>query len=366
MAGEAEARYIKARQEALLERLNARKLDALVVTRPANVFYLTGFRGSAGIALFTARASSLLVDPRYTLQAQDQAVGVEVSEVTDGLLHAAGHSVRKARVKRPAFEDASLTVSEFQALKRAAPAALDWQPAGEAVEELRAVKDPLEVENIRQAGELTAQVFADVERTIRPGVSENDLAAEIEYRMRTRGADGAAFETIVASGPRGALPHARPTGRVLRAKELVIIDLGAILGGYASDMTRTVHLGKPSRRTVALYRAVLEAQMKGIESLKAGVQARSVDGAARHALTKRHLAKFFTHSTGHGVGIEIHERPRLAKSEKKKIPPGSVVTVEPGIYLEGLGGVRIEDTVLVSQNGAEILTPAPKSPWWVE
>jgi Xaa-Pro aminopeptidase len=228
------------------------------------------------------------------------------------------------------------------------------------------VKDSYEIDRIRQAGHLTAEVLTGIVPALQPGVREADLATELEYRMRRKGADGAAFETIVASGVRGALPHARASSKQLSSGELVILDLGAILAGYAADMTRTFYLGKPGLRVRNLRKAVVEAQREAVEAARNGARAGDVDRAARHCLKWRGLADYFTHSTGHGVGLEVHERPRLGRNEKTRLCVGFVVTAEPGIYLEGFGGVRMEDTVLVGIEGPEILTPAAKVPWCIE
>ena len=355
---------LRLRQQALRAQFAARRIATFLVTKPVSLFYLTGFRGSTGLAVFTAADATLMVDPRYTLQARNQAVGVEVVEIKHGLLRAAGLRLSKARRVRVGFEDTHLTCSEFRLLRDEAGSSARWQPAGSLVEDIRAVKDAVEIERVREAGKLSAQVFQEVAKNLHPGVTERDLAAEIEYRLRRQGADGAAFETIVASGARAALPHARPSGKALGPGDLVIIDFGATLSGYASDLTRTLYLGKPSRRVRSLYAAVLEAQREAIDRLRAGVRAGEVDATARRRLRHYNLQKFFTHSTGHGVGIEIHEQPRLGKGEKRRLAAGNVVTVEPGIYLEDFGGIRIEDTVLVTRDGSEILTPAPIDPWW--
>jgi Xaa-Pro aminopeptidase len=358
--------YFRARRQSLRAELAARKLSSFLVTKPANILYLSGFRGSAGIAVFSASDATLMVDPRYTLQARSQAVDMEVIEIKDGLLRAAGRRLRKVGRKRVGFEDTHLTWSEFQTVRRESHSSPSWQPAGGLVEELRAVKDAVEIEWIRRAGKLTADVFREVAGSLRTGVSERELAAQIEYRMRLLGAEGAAFETIVASGPRGALPHARPSDKTLRPGEFVIFDLGAVYSGYAADMTRTVYLGTPDRRARSYYESVLDAQCHAVARLQPAVRAGEVDAEARKRLAMRNLDKLFTHSTGHGVGIEIHEQPRVGKGEKTRISAGSIVTVEPGIYIEGWGGIRLEDTVLVAESGPEILTPAPKDRWWIE
>ncbi|MGH9437181.1 MAG: M24 family metallopeptidase [Terriglobia bacterium] len=356
--------YFEARRRRFRERLCAQRLTAFLTAKPANVFYLTGFRGSAGVVLVDECNLHLLVDPRYTLQAREQAKGAEVIETHEELLRAAARRLRRARKRRVGFEDSFLTAADFQVLLRESGAALQWQPSGGLIEELRVIKDEREISLIRQACQLTSRVFEQVARKAKPGVSELDLAAELEFLMRRQGAEGVAFESIVASGPRGALPHAAPSAKLLAPGELVIFDLGAVVEGYCSDMTRTLYLGEPNRRTRILYRAVSEAQQAAVRCLRAGAQAGDIDAEARSRLAARNLGEFFTHSTGHGVGIEIHERPRIGRSVKFRIPARAVVTVEPGIYLEGLGGIRIEDSVLIGETDSEVLTNAPKDDWF--
>ena len=338
----------------------------LVVSNPVNIFYLTGFRGSAGVAVFGADDAVLWIDPRYTLQARHQAHGVKVIEAKTGLFAALGRWLMRRKASLAGYEDSHLNCAAFGVLERQAPRTMRWLAAGGLLEQLRIVKDPFETEMIRRAGHLTAQVLNEIVPTIRPGARESDIAAELEYRMRLTGADGAAFETIVASGARGALPHARASNKSLMNGELVIVDLGAILAGYAADMTRTFYLGKPEPRLRKMYHAVVESQRAAVEAVRPDVRAGDVDAVARRLLERRGFAKFFIHSTGHGVGLEVHERPRLGRNEKARLRAGSVVTVEPGIYLEGLGGVRVEDTVLVGPQGPEVLTPAGKEAWLVE
>jgi Xaa-Pro aminopeptidase len=351
------------RQKRLRALLETRHFPFLLLSNPLNLFYLTGFRGSAGVAIFTLDEARLWVDPRYTAQAQEEAHGVDVVEEKGGLLQAAAKWLKVRKAGRVGYEDGHLTCAAFQALAARLPAQTKLVPAGGMVEELRYVKDREEIETMREAGLLTAEVFEEVRDRVRPGVREADLAAEIEFRLRRKGAEGAAFETIVASGPRSVLPHARASGKLLRKGELVIFDLGAILRGYVADMTRTLYLGRPDRRVRSLVAAVLGAQERARETLRPGVRAGKVDQVARKALARRGLARYFTHSAGHGLGLEIHERPRLGKGGTERLEEGCVVTVEPGIYMEGLGGIRIEDTVLVGHAEAEILTPAPKDGW---
>ncbi|MGD0224723.1 MAG: Xaa-Pro peptidase family protein [Terriglobia bacterium] len=355
----------RARQERLRALMETRGVPFILVTHLANIRYLTGFTGSAGIVLVGPRTGNLWVDPRYTLQAREQAEGVEVVVEKQGILKGAANWLRKNGVREANFEAANFTCAQFEQLRKDTNEILQLKPAGDLIEELRVVKDPGEIEAIRSAGKVTAEVFAELLPQVRPGVVEKDLAAEVEYRMRKKGAEGAAFETIVASGPRSAYPHARPSSKALQESELVIFDLGAILGGYAADMTRTICLGEPTRRVRILYSAVLKAQAGAVRSVRDPTPAGEVDAVARRILANQGLARYFTHSTGHGVGLEIHERPRLGKGESTCLRSGSVVTVEPGVYLKGIGGIRIEDTVLVGPEGPEILTPASKENWIV-
>jgi Xaa-Pro aminopeptidase len=360
---QSDADAFKTRQARLRSQLEEHGLPALVVTKPANLFYLTNFRGSAGVAVFGPNDQILWVDPRYALEARESARGVEVKEEKGRLLAAVGRWLGRKRLARAGYEDSHLTCAALRELEGCGRERLRLQAACGIIEELRSVKDPQEVDCIRSAGHLTAAVFKQVRPYIRPGVRESEIAAEIEYRMRRGGADGPAFESIVASGHRAALPHARASAKPLERNELVILDLGAILAGYAADMTRTVYLGEPDRRVRNLYAAVLESQRRAVGALRPGARAREVDRAARRVLERRHLAQYFTHSTGHGVGLEIHEAPRLGRGESAQLKAGSVVTAEPGVYLEGWGGIRIEDTIVVGQGVPEILTPAPKDHW---
>jgi Xaa-Pro aminopeptidase len=343
--------------------MEARRVPHILVTNLVNVRYLTGFTGSAGMALFGPRQGILWVDPRYTLQAREQAFGVDVIEEKKGILKGAAGWLGKNAVRGLAYEATNLTCAQFEQLRAEVGGRVRLKAAGDLIEDLRVVKDRDEIEAMRRAGQVTAEVFADLLACVKPGVKECDLAAEVDYRMRKQGAEGAAFETIVVSGPRAAHPHARPSSKSLQESELVMFDLGAILRGYAADMTRTVFLGEPGRRVRSLYAAVVEAQARAVHSVRDGAKAGDIDFTARRILARRGLARYFTHSTGHGVGLEVHERPRLAKGEATRLRTGSVVTVEPGVYLEGLGGIRIEDTVLVGADDPQVLTPASKERW---
>jgi Xaa-Pro aminopeptidase len=234
------------------------------------------------------------------------------------------------------------------------------EPVKGWIEELRMVKSPAEIARIRRSVETNSRAFEQAVARIRPGMSERDLAAELEYRMRRLGAEKPAFETIVAAGVRSALPHAQPTAARLQSGGLVLVDMGAIVDGYSSDMTRMLFLGVPAAKVKRVYRAVLEAQLAAIATVRAGASTAAVDRVARRVLRGYGLDRAFVHSTGHGLGLEIHEPPRLGKRDKGRLEAGMAITIEPGVYLEGFGGIRIEDTVVVTEAGCEILTPTSK------
>jgi Xaa-Pro aminopeptidase len=279
-----------------------------------------------------------------------------------GVLRATGEMLRARRgIRRLGFSSGYLTVAQKQALASHAGSRIRWVGDAGAVETLRAVKDPDELSRMRDAASLISRVFSDVVPLIKPGITELDLASEIEYQIKKGGGSGPAFETIVASGPRSAWAHARPTPKALGKGELVVLDHGAIMRGYCSDMTRTVFLGKAPRRVRTLYGAVLAAQEAAKRAIRPGVKAGDVDLAARDVLKKLKLARYFTHSTGHGLGMEVHEMPRIGKNDETILREGMVITVEPGVYIEGLGGIRIEDDVVVTDAGALDLTSAPRT-----
>jgi Xaa-Pro aminopeptidase len=228
------------------------------------------------------------------------------------------------------------------------------------IEQMRTIKSPVELERIRRSVDTNSRAFEETVKRVRPGMKEQDLAAELEYAMRRHGAEKPSFETIVAGGVRAALPHAQPTAAPLNPGSLVVIDMGAFQDGYASDMTRMLFLGTPSPKVKRTYKAVLEAQLAAIDAVRAGVSTAHVDRQARRVLKGYGLDKAFVHSTGHGLGLEIHEPPRIGKRDKGRLAAGMAVTIEPGVYLEGFGGIRIEDTVEVTGTGCRILTPTSK------
>lgn len=342
---------------ARFRRRAGRVAEAHLLTHLPNLLYLTGFRGSSGALGVTPRAAVLFTDGRYRQQAREEVRGVRVSITAADPVAAAARWLGSQRVARVSYEPQAMTMAQFDQVRRALEGRAELRPGKNGVESLRAVKDARELAALRAGVELTARVFEEVLPYVRPGVRELDLAAEIEYRMKQHGARGPAFETIVASGRRSALPHGRATRKRLAENELVVFDLGAIMGDYHSDMTRTVYLGSPPARVKKLYNAVQEAQASACAAVRAGVPAVRVDAAARRSLARRGLARYFVHGTGHGLGLEIHEAPRVGPKSAARLEAGNVITLEPGVYLPGWGGIRLEDVAVVRPRGAERLTP---------
>ena len=349
------------RRSALAAQLPEHKADALLVSFLPNVRYLTGYTGSSGLLLLLASGeATFFTDPRYKIQAAAE-VNCRVKVSSGPMLPDVVALAARRKVRRLGFEKSRIGYEQYEFLKSKLPVRCSLEPLAGLIEALRMVKSGLEIALIRRSVDLNSKAFEAALGAIRPGrTREVDLAAEIDYRMRKLGAERPAFETIVASGPRSALPHAQPSQRIARENELLLIDMGATLDGYASDMTRVVFLGHPSTSIKRIYRAVLEAQLAAIDAVRPGVTAAHVDRQARRSLKVEKLDKAFVHSTGHGLGLEIHEPPRLGKGEKTRLLEGMAITIEPGAYLEGLGGIRIEDTILVTKNGCEVLTPTSK------
>lgn len=347
-----------ARLSLLQQEIEAERLDALLVSHLPNVFYLCGFTGSAAVLMVTRTEATLFTDSRYTVQAKEEATNARVEIIRGSLIAAAGESVARRRVLHVGFEAAHLSVAQKSLLDKSAGARVGWRAWDGRIEAARAVKDAAELSVMREAARIACSSWQEILPLVKPGVRESDLAAELEFRMRQKGASGPAFDTIIASGPRGALPHAPASPRALGKNELVVFDLGAILRGYSSDFTRTVFVGRATAEIRRWYRAVFEAQQAACDVLRPGVSAQQVDAAARQSLQRVGLGKQFVHSTGHGLGLEVHEMPKLARGEKWLLRAGVVVTIEPGVYVEGRGGIRIEDDALVTEDGAQYLTDA--------
>jgi len=339
--------------------MRARSIDALLVTSLPNIRYLTGFTGSNALAVITRRGGVFVSDSRYRLQSAREVKRLRRVIGRAGLLEDAAAARALAGCRDAAFEADSITYAQHRSLKKLFPR-VTFQAVSGFVEDMAIVKDGGEVRAIERAGRVADRVFHDVLRTIRSGVTELDIAAEITWLTRRSGGDADAFDVIVASGPNGALPHARPGARKIRRGEFVILDFGATVEGYCSDLTRTVCVGAASPLMRRAYDAVLEAQSAALAAARGGMEARALDASARRSLRARGFGRYFTHGLGHGLGLRIHERPRVSPASAEMLRTGSVITIEPGVYIPGTGGVRIEDDVLLEPDGCRLLTGSPR------
>jgi Xaa-Pro aminopeptidase len=350
----------------LRRRMTKAGISGLLVTHLPDLRYLCGFTGSSAAFAVTRRHARLFTDGRYTTQAAEEVRGASVQVVSKSPAIAAIEWLRTQQgVEAAAFDPNATTVAELNRWKTSLPARRRKRFLAELaeplVQPLRMIKDEDELAILSEAALTGCRLFEHILGFIRPGLREIDVAAELEYKARQLGAEGMSFETIVASGERSALPHGRATQALLPRKGFLTLDFGIILNGYSSDMTRTVHLGNPTAKERDVYEAVLEAQESGVRAVRGGADCGDVDQAARAVLRRAGLAEAFTHSSGHGVGLEIHEPPRIGTGQETKLLPGMVVTIEPGVYLAGQFGIRIEDMVAVTRTGGKVLTPAPKA-----
>lgn len=341
-------------------------LDWLLVTHLPNIRYLCGFTGSAAALLVGGRGSVLITDGRYRTQAKQEVRGTRVAVARKSPLVAAAEYLAARRRRSAAklalvgIEPDSITSGVRDRFAATLKGRVRLRSAPPLVERARMVKDAGEILRIRRAVQLGASLFAIACKEIRQGVREVEVAAAMEYTARCAGAEGMSFSTILASGVRSAIVHGRASRAPIARRGFVVCDFGVILADYCSDRTRTVHVGRISAEARRLYAAVLEAQLAAIAAVRPGVICAEVDEAARGVLRRHKLARYFTHSTGHGLGLEIHEAPRLAAGQSQKLEPGMVITVEPGVYVPGKWGVRIEDVVVVTASGCEVLMPTDK------
>jgi len=342
-------------------------VDALLVTHLPDVRYLTGFTGSNAAVVLAGGRAVLFTDARYTAQAKAEAAGVRVTIDKRPAVAAACGWMEAEGIRRCGFDGTRTTVVGLELMRKAVSGKVRrgmFVEVGTLVADLREVKDESEVALLRKAALLGCDLFDGMLGYLAPGLREVEVAAELEHAARLRGAEGMSFETIVASGERSALPHGLATRAKLPKRGFVTLDFGVVLDGYCSDMTRTVHLGKAAPGEWEVYDSVLEAQTAAVACVAPGVTAGEVDEAARSVLRRSGLDKYFSHSTGHGVGLEIHEGPRLAAKQTQVLQEGMVITIEPGVYMPGKFGLRIEDMVLVTAAGGEVLTPSLKA--WIE
>lgn len=342
--------------------LESRDLDGMLLTHEANRFYASGFHsaGTDGMALVTREKFYYFTDSRYTEAARRHVQDAEVQEAGHGRGYSAllMEAVQRHSIQRLGFEDAYMTVREHDAYARALPCEL--VPAADLLAELRAVKDPEELEIMIAAQRIAEKALTDILNEIRPGVTEKEIAARLQYLMLHYGAEDKSFDPIVVSGPNGSLPHGVPSEKVIQAGEFVTMDFGCIYHGYCSDMTRTVAVGQPTEEMEKVYHTVLQAQKAGIAAARAGVTGSEIDAAARQVIAEAGYGEYFTHSFGHSLGLEIHEAPNASPSQQEAMPSGAVISAEPGIYLPGKFGVRIEDVLVLREGGCEDLTRSPK------
>ncbi len=347
------------RLAALRDKIIHSQFDTLLITFLPNIRYLTGFSGSNGICIITKNSQAFVSDGRYRTQAREEVSGFRVIIASGSLFAAAQKKVVLKNRSTIGFEQQYVTVAELKNLKGLLPDA-SFIPTSGLVEGLAAVKDRKEVELIKKAVDITDAVFKRILRLLKPGIRELDVAAEISYLHRTLGAEADAFEPIVASGVRGALPHARASGKKIKKGELVTIDMGGRYRGYHSDLTRTVAVGRPAARLKHLYGVVADAQRYAIDAAGSGISGRALDAVARSHIRKKGFGKYFNHSLGHGLGLQVHELPRLSALSMDVLETGNVVTIEPGVYIPGVGGVRIEDDVIIRDGYCEVLNRSPK------
>jgi Xaa-Pro aminopeptidase len=354
-----------ARQRTLRELLSTTRYDALLINHLPNIRYLCGFTGSAGLLLMTESNSVFFTDVRYDTQGREEVRGAKVVIADKTPLAAAAEWIGKLRKRKSkawalGIEGEHMTLAESKRLGDLLPSGVRLRHTSALVDRLRMVKDESELGLIRSAVQLGATLFDRALQVLKPGVKETDVAAEMEFAARHAGAEAMSFPTIIASGARSALPHGRATQQAIAAGGFVVCDFGVILAGYCSDQTRTVWVGAASKEAESAYEAVRESQAAAIAAVRPGVSCEEVDEAARKVLRKAGLGRYFTHSTGHGVGLEIHESPRVAAGQTEFLKPGMVITIEPGVYFPGKWGIRIEDMVAVTEGGCEVLTPTSK------
>lgn len=347
---------IEHRLQRLREWMASEHLDGFVISSAANIRYLTGFTGEG--LLVVDEELTLCTDSRYVVQAQQEAPGVQVAAEGGGHVGQVAARLSAGKSTRVGFEAEAMTYSTWETLRDKA-GGVELVPTRGVIVGQRARKQPEEVELIRRAADLADAAFAQLRPHIRAGVSERELALELHRLMVLGGADGPSFEPIVAGGPNGAKPHARPSARRLAEGDLVVVDWGARAEGYCSDCTRTVAVGELGARQREIWQAVRAAQLAALAVAGPGVPGREVDAAARDHLAGCDLAQYFGHGVGHGVGLEVHERPAVNATSEEVLEPGMVISIEPGVYLDEWGGVRLEELVLITEQGAETLTHAP-------
>lgn len=342
----------------LREQMQKRELDSLLVTNPYNLRFITGFTGTAGLALITPNDAWFITDFRYTEQAGEQVKEFKVVQAQKGLIDEVARIAGEAAVERLAFEQDYMTFATYSQYQEKLTATLE--PVSGVIEKLRMVKSPEELEVLKAAAKIADDAFEHICSYIKAGMTELEVSNELEFFMRSQGATSSSFDIIVASGLRSALPHGVASDKKIEQGDLITLDFGALYNGYVSDITRTVAVGEPSDKLKEIYQVVLDSQMLALEKIKPGMTGIEADAIARDYIKSKGYGEAFGHSTGHGIGLEVHEGPGLSFRSETVLEPGMAVTVEPGIYLPGIGGVRIEDDILITETGNERLTHSSK------
>ncbi len=346
------------RVERLVKALNSQNLDGLLITNNYNLRYMTGFTGTSGVAVVSQKEAVFITDFRYTEQASKQITGYRIVEHKGTIIEEIAAVVKELGIKSLGFEKDVVSYSMYEAYSKVIPA--DLVGVTDLIEKIRLVKTEDELKTIKAACQIADETFEHIIQFIKPGKTELEVSNELEFYMRKLGATSSSFDTIVASGVRSALPHGVATDKIIEKGDFVTLDYGALYNGYISDMTRTVAVGEPSEQLKEIYQIVLEAELLGLEKFKPGMTGKEADAICRDYIKEHGYGDAFGHSTGHGIGLEVHEGPGLSFRSNVTLEPGMVVTCEPGIYLPGVGGVRIEDDTLITETGNEKLTHAPK------
>ncbi|WP_404337581.1 M24 family metallopeptidase [Planococcus rifietoensis] len=342
----------------LREQMQKRELDSLLVTNPYNLRFITGFTGTAGLALITPNDAWFITDFRYTEQAGEQVKEFKVVQAQKGLIDEVARIAKEAAVEQLAFEQDYMTFATYSQYQEKLSATLE--PVSGLIEKLRMVKSPEELEVLKAAAKIADDAFEHICSYIKAGMTELEVSNELEFFMRSQGATSSSFDIIVASGLRSALPHGVASDKKIEQGDLITLDFGALYNGYVSDITRTVAVGEPSDKLKEIYQVVLDSQELALEKIKPGMTGIEADAIARDYIKSKGYGEAFGHSTGHGIGLEVHEGPGLSFRSETVLEPGMAVTVEPGIYLPGIGGVRIEDDILITETGNERLTHSSK------
>lgn len=342
----------------LREAMGKVNIDSLFITNPYNRRYLTGFTGTAGVVFISQKSAKLITDFRYIEQAGKQVQGFEIVEHKGTVIEEVAKQAQELKSKKLGFEQGYLTFAAYKAYEKQVQTEL--VPTSGIIENLRLIKTPAEIKILKEAADVADRAFTHILNFIRPGITELAVSNELEFFMRKEGATSSSFDTIVASGKRSALPHGVATDKVIETGDLVTLDYGAYYNGYVSDITRTVAVGQPSEKLVKIYDIVLEAQLRGMAGIKPGMTGKEADALTRTFINEKGYGEYFGHSTGHGIGLEIHEGPALSIKSDLILQPGMAVTVEPGIYVPGVGGVRIEDDTMITLAGNEALTHSKK------